>query len=97
MAWRGVKIFTEIDGKEQWSAYCFIKNVYDLWMLGHLEKIRSAFRKSSSVTVRCRPCFPPSRRKTSGLLVPTTLLSPRVCLRGLWLRSIKTGDKVLVL
>ncbi|KAL7922906.1 hypothetical protein ACQKWADRAFT_291755 [Trichoderma austrokoningii] len=29
-------------GKEKWAAYTFIRNVYDIWMLTHLERISSA-------------------------------------------------------
>lgn len=34
--------FTELDGKEKWTAYRFTKNVYDIWMPGHLKKVCSA-------------------------------------------------------
>ena len=34
--------FTARDGKEKWTAYKFTKNVYDIWMPKHLEKICSA-------------------------------------------------------
>ncbi len=34
--------FTELDGKEKWTAYKFTKNVYDKWMPGHFERICSA-------------------------------------------------------
>jgi hypothetical protein len=34
--------FTELEGKEKWSAYKFTKNVYDIWMPKHLDRIRSA-------------------------------------------------------
>ncbi|KAF1815891.1 hypothetical protein P152DRAFT_464597 [Eremomyces bilateralis CBS 781.70] len=34
--------FTELDGKEKWTAYRFTKNVYDKWMPAPLERIRSA-------------------------------------------------------
>jgi hypothetical protein len=33
--------FTEQDGKEKWSAYKFIKSVYDIWMPTHFKKLRS--------------------------------------------------------
>lgn len=33
---------TALDGKERWTAYRFTKNVYDLWMPGHLKIICSA-------------------------------------------------------
>lgn len=31
--------FTELDGKEKWTAYRFTKNVYDIWMPTHLKRI----------------------------------------------------------
>lgn len=34
--------FTELDGKEKWTAYKFTKNVYEKWMPSHLQKICSA-------------------------------------------------------
>ncbi|KAF2240552.1 hypothetical protein BU26DRAFT_208347 [Trematosphaeria pertusa] len=34
--------FTELDGKEKWTAYRFTKNVYDTWMPTHWDKICSA-------------------------------------------------------
>ena len=34
--------FTDLDGKEKWTAYRFTKNVYDSWMPSHFEKICSA-------------------------------------------------------
>ncbi|KAL7786361.1 hypothetical protein V8C37DRAFT_392091 [Trichoderma ceciliae] len=34
--------FTELDGKEKWTAYQFTKNVYDLWMPSHFKRICSA-------------------------------------------------------
>jgi len=34
--------FTELDGKEKWTAYKFTKNVYDIWMPTHLKRICSA-------------------------------------------------------
>ncbi|KAK1808612.1 hypothetical protein LTR12_017021 [Friedmanniomyces endolithicus] len=34
--------FTELDGKEKWTAYKFIKNVYDIWMPKHFQRICSA-------------------------------------------------------
>ena len=33
--------FTELDGKEKWTAYKFTKNVYDIWMPMHLKRIYS--------------------------------------------------------
>lgn len=34
--------FTELDGREKWTAYKFTKNVYDSWMPTHLKRILSA-------------------------------------------------------
>jgi len=34
--------FTSEDGKEKWTAYKFTKNVYDIWMPAHFERICSA-------------------------------------------------------
>ncbi|TPX10699.1 uncharacterized protein E0L32_008268 [Thyridium curvatum] len=34
--------FTELDGKEKWTAYRFTKNVYDTWMPAHFKRICSA-------------------------------------------------------
>ncbi|PQK08282.1 hypothetical protein BB8028_0001g03600 [Beauveria bassiana] len=34
--------FTELDGKEKWTAYRFAKNVYDSWMPSHFKRICSA-------------------------------------------------------
>lgn len=34
--------FTALDGKEKWTAYRFTKNVHDVWMPKHLERICSA-------------------------------------------------------
>ena len=34
--------FTALDGKDKWTAYKFTKNVYDIWMPIHLERICSA-------------------------------------------------------
>lgn len=34
--------FTELDGKERWTAYKFTKNVYDKWMPRHFKRICSA-------------------------------------------------------
>lgn len=37
--------FTDLDGRDKWVAYQFTKNVYDLWMENHFEKIRSAIHQ----------------------------------------------------
>ena len=34
--------FTSLDGREKWTAYKFIKNVYDTWMPIHFERLCSA-------------------------------------------------------
>ena len=33
--------FTELEGKEKWSAYKFTKNLYDVWMPTHLKRMCS--------------------------------------------------------
>ena len=40
--------FTALEGKEKWTAYKFTKNVYDIWMPSHLERICSAIDKLPS-------------------------------------------------
>lgn len=35
-------VFTELEGKEKWTAYRFTKNIYDTWMPAHFKKICSA-------------------------------------------------------
>ncbi|KGM92724.1 uncharacterized protein PADG_11182 [Paracoccidioides brasiliensis Pb18] len=34
--------FTELDGREKWTAYTFTRNVYEKWSPDHLKRIRSA-------------------------------------------------------
>jgi hypothetical protein len=34
--------FTDLDGKEKWTAYKFTKNVYDVWMPSHFKRLCSA-------------------------------------------------------
>ncbi|KAB5572275.1 hypothetical protein GE09DRAFT_1098838 [Coniochaeta sp. 2T2.1] len=34
--------FTELDGRDKWTAYRFTKNVYDIWMHDHFKNICSA-------------------------------------------------------
>jgi hypothetical protein len=41
-------VFTELDGKEKWTAYRFTKNVYDTWMPKHFENICSAINELPS-------------------------------------------------
>jgi hypothetical protein len=40
--------FTELDSKEKWTAYKFIKNVYDTWMPTHFKRICSVIDKLPS-------------------------------------------------
>jgi hypothetical protein len=37
--------FTELDGKERWTAYKFTKNVYDIWVPTHLKRICSVIEE----------------------------------------------------
>jgi hypothetical protein len=39
--------FTELDGKEKWTAYKFTKNVYDIWMPTYLKRICSVINDLS--------------------------------------------------
>jgi hypothetical protein len=34
--------FTTLDGRDKWTAYKFIKNVYDVWMPSHFKRLCSA-------------------------------------------------------
>lgn len=34
--------FTALDGKEKWTAFKFVRNIYNIWMPTHLNRIRSA-------------------------------------------------------
>ena len=34
--------FTDLDGRDKWTAYKFTKNVYDIWMPKHLKRITKA-------------------------------------------------------
>jgi hypothetical protein len=34
--------FTALDGREKWTAYKFIKNIYDTWMPAHFKRLCSA-------------------------------------------------------
>ncbi|KAI9741507.1 MAG: hypothetical protein M1818_004313 [Claussenomyces sp. TS43310] len=40
--------FTEVDGKEKWTAYKFVKNVYDLWAPIHFKRTCSAIEEIPS-------------------------------------------------
>lgn len=31
--------FTELNGKERWTAYTFVRNIYDLWLPKHFKRI----------------------------------------------------------
>ncbi|KAI9698636.1 MAG: hypothetical protein M1836_003745 [Candelina mexicana] len=37
--------FVEMDGREKWTTYKFTKNIYDIWMPTHLERICSAINQ----------------------------------------------------
>ncbi|KUJ06351.1 uncharacterized protein LY89DRAFT_703031 [Mollisia scopiformis] len=50
--------FTELDGKEKWTAYKFTKNVYDIWMPTHLKRICSV--------IDALPDFEVSQQSESG-------------------------------
>ncbi len=39
---------TAFDGRQRWTSYRFIKNVYDIWMPKHLKRIRSAIDQLDS-------------------------------------------------
>lgn len=43
--------FTERKGMEKWTAYTFMKNVYDIWMPTHFKKISSVIDELSSEQV----------------------------------------------
>jgi len=34
--------FTEMEGKDKWTAYCLTRNIYDIWMPAHFARICSA-------------------------------------------------------
>lgn len=42
--------FTARDGKDKWTAYCFTKNVYDLWASAHFKTICSAIDQLPSTS-----------------------------------------------
>lgn len=39
--------FTELDGKEKWTSYCFIENLYELWVPSHFQRLCSAIDQLS--------------------------------------------------
>lgn len=45
--------FTELDGKEKFTSYRFVKNVYEIWMPQHFSMICSA-KLTSSLFIRIR-------------------------------------------
>ncbi|KAH7630644.1 hypothetical protein B0T09DRAFT_356872 [Sordaria sp. MPI-SDFR-AT-0083] len=47
--WQPIRnfVFTELDGKEKWTAYRFNKNIYDIWVPDHFKKICSAIDQLS--------------------------------------------------
>ncbi|KAJ3490464.1 hypothetical protein NLG97_g5775 [Lecanicillium saksenae] len=72
--------FTELDGREKWTAYRFTKNVYDSWMPSHFRRICSAIDQlpadlnfddaslpsaASSRGSESHPLSPPDSKSTS--------------------------------
>ena len=41
--------FTTLEGKERWTAYKFTKNLYDIWMPTHLQRLCSAIEQLPSL------------------------------------------------
>ncbi|KAG8425870.1 hypothetical protein J3459_008661 [Metarhizium acridum] len=50
--------FTELGGKEKWTAYRFTKNVYELWMPSHFKKLCSAIDQLPSESDFNDPSMP---------------------------------------
>lgn len=50
--------FTELDGKEKWTAYRFTKNIYDIWMPTHFKMICSAIDQLPSDLALDDPSLP---------------------------------------
>lgn len=50
--------FTELDGKEKWTAYRFTKSVYDVWMPAHYKMICSAIDQLPSSSDFANPSLP---------------------------------------
>ncbi|KAG5747619.1 hypothetical protein H9Q70_009703 [Fusarium xylarioides] len=53
--------FTQLDGKDKWTAYCFTRNIYDVWMPAHFTRICSAIDKLPSHLDRNIPSLPETR------------------------------------
>ncbi|OAA34696.1 hypothetical protein NOR_08325 [Metarhizium rileyi] len=71
--------FTELDGKEKWTAYQFTKNIYDLWMPSHFKKLCSAIDQLPSELDFDDPSMPStglSQDLQSHHLIQADLLSP---------------------
>ena len=61
-------LFTDSDGAEKWTAYTFVKNLYDIWMPLHFQRICSAIDQIPA-TLDNDPPEPaePEPEKPSGL------------------------------
>ncbi|KXS93314.1 hypothetical protein AC579_9010 [Pseudocercospora musae] len=60
--------FTELDGKEKWTAYQFTKNMYDNWMPMHFERICSAIDQiPADISFSVSQSEPPYPEQSSGL------------------------------
>ncbi|KAK1778551.1 hypothetical protein QBC45DRAFT_433355 [Copromyces sp. CBS 386.78] len=47
--------FTTMDGKEKWTAYRFVKNIYDKWMPNHFKSICSAIDQLPDLDLDVQP------------------------------------------
>ncbi|EGX97204.1 hypothetical protein CCM_01864 [Cordyceps militaris CM01] len=65
--------FTELDGKEKWTAYRFTKSVYDSWMQSHFARISSAIDQLPADLDFDNPSLPSTGLPSTGL--PSTGLS----------------------
>ncbi|OAR00251.1 hypothetical protein LLEC1_03468 [Akanthomyces lecanii] len=61
--------FTELDGKEKWTAYRFTKSVYDSWMQSHFARLSSAIDQLPADLDFDNPSLPslPSTELSQGL------------------------------
>ncbi|KUI72312.1 hypothetical protein VM1G_07783 [Cytospora mali] len=73
--------FTTLEGKDKWTAFRFTKNVYDLWMPLHLERVRSAIDQLPSdldFGVDPLPETGPALEELEGLDVQSATASSQV-------------------
>ncbi|WEW55719.1 hypothetical protein PRK78_001152 [Emydomyces testavorans] len=59
--------FIELEGNEKWTAYRFTKNVYDIWMPTHLDRIRSVIDELPSDFDFDVPLLPEESGLSQGL------------------------------